>query len=181
MKPNPTGPPKGPGKTPEERAKQRAWFDAFYAKLERPSPPRRKRTGEQAQRMNTRARLRRLGADIQAAANTLERLHTEGCIWPSYPLLSKEWEGRGRSPGIGKRFARANEEAAQGCADSAEFVAEWEPLFLLCEHLRHERLPEWKAKPLEVTPEMRARTAALMRQPRREWDAWDKEWSDGAE
>lgn len=165
------------------KEEERAMFDRVYSDaFLQPSAPRKKRTEEQVSRERTRSRLRKLGDDLIAAADMLEDLHTDGVcgLFASYPLLAKEWNGGYRSPGIGARFERARKEAAQGCALCAEFVAQWEPLFLLCDHLRHESLPQWKPAPFrrEITPQMRA----LFQSGRDSlaWDAMD-EMDDGAD
>lgn len=145
-----SGPPwaLNPEERDRRRAADRAIFEALYAELEKPPAPPKQRTADQdrryRQRANLRRRLRDLRRALAAAADRLERTHSDRSgahYYAPLPLLESQWRGSERAPGLAARFERVRQEAAEGCELSAQFVRDQEPLFLLCEHLRQQRPP----------------------------------------
>lgn len=98
-------------------------------------------------RANCRARLRKFAAEAEALSNAVSmRLEDRSgnYRWGWLAPPSDDSDLRSPSPSRPRfldRWDRIKREAAEGCAESATFVALWEPTVLLTLHLRHERPP----------------------------------------
>lgn len=110
----------------------------------RENAKRKPKTLEQRAKDALKARLRSCARGIEALAAGLETAHADrsgNWHFAMLPLFDHGLRGPPRRPGLLDQFERIEREAAQGCEQSAAFVAEYGVLLRLCDHMRHVRPP----------------------------------------